>query len=73
MVTENAAGTLGLEDYGIAEGRVADLVLVDAPDKWDAIRRLATTTLVVKGGEVIAETTPPESRLRGEVVDFERG
>jgi cytosine deaminase len=73
MVTENAARTLGLEDYGIAEGRSANLVLVDAPDKWDAIRRLATTTLVVRGGEVIAETSPPESRLMGEVVDFERG
>jgi cytosine deaminase len=62
-----------LEDYGIAEGRPANLVLVDAPDKWDAIRRLATTTLVVRGGEVIAQTPPPESRLMGEVVDFERG
>jgi cytosine deaminase len=73
MVTENAARTLGLEDYGIAEGRPANLVLVDAPDKWDAIRRLPTTTLVVRGGEVIAQTPPPESRLMGEVVDFERG
>ena len=69
MVTENAAGTLGLEGYGIAEGNPANLVLVDAPDKWDAIRRLATTTLVVKDGEVIAETRPPEARLMGEVVD----
>jgi len=73
MVTENAARTLGLEDYGIAEGRAADLVLVDATDKWDAIRRLATTTLVVKGGQIIAETRPPEARLMGEIVGFERG
>jgi cytosine deaminase len=73
MVTENAARTLGLEDYGLAEGKPANLVLVDAPDKWDAIRRLATTTLVVKDGEVIAETTPPEARLMGEVVHFQRG
>ena len=72
MVTGNAARTLGLEDYGLAEGNPADLVLVDAPDKWDAIRRLATTTLVVKGGEVIAQTRSPEARLMGEVVDFER-
>jgi cytosine deaminase len=72
MVTGNAARTLGLKDYGIAEGNPANLVLVDAPDKWDAIRRLATTTLVVKDGEVISETSPPEARLMGEVVDFER-
>jgi cytosine/creatinine deaminase len=73
MVTENAARTLGLEDYGIAEGKPANLVLVDAPDRWDAIRRLATTTLVVKDGEVISETRPPETKLMGETVDFQRG
>jgi cytosine deaminase len=72
MVTGNAARTLGLKHYGIVEGNPANLVLVDAPDKWDAIRRLATTTLVVRDGEVISETSPPESRLMGEVVDFER-
>jgi cytosine deaminase len=73
MVTENAALTLGLKDYGIAEGNPANLVLVDAPDRWDAIRRLAASTLVVKDGEVIAETSPPEARLMGEAVDFRRG
>jgi cytosine/creatinine deaminase len=73
MVTGNAARTLGLKDYGIVEGNPANLVLVDAPDKWDAIRRLAPTTLVIRDGEVIAETSPPESRLMGEVVDFRRG
>ena len=73
MVTENAARTLGVGDYGIAEGKPANLVLVDAPDKWDAIRRLATTTLVVKDGEVISETRPPETRLMGESIDFQRG
>ena len=72
MVTVNAARTLGLKDYGIAEGKPGNLVLVDAPDRWEAIRRLAPTTLVVKDGEVISETSPPESRLMGEVVDFER-
>jgi cytosine/creatinine deaminase len=72
MVTTNAARTLGLEEYGIAEGRPANFVLVDAPDRWDAIRRLAATTLVVREGEVIAETRPQEAHLMGEVVDFER-
>ena len=73
MVTGHAARTLGLESYGIAEGNLANLVLVDATDKWDAIRRLAPTTLVIKDGEVIAETRPPECRLMGEIVDFQRG
>ena len=73
MVTENAALTLGLEDYTVAEGNPANLVLVDATDRWDALRRLAPTTLVIKHGEIIAETRPPEARLMGEPVDFHWG
>jgi len=72
MVTEGGAKTLGLEGYGLAEGSPADFVLVDAPEKWEAVRRLAATTLVVKNGEVISETRPAETRLMGEVVDFGR-
>jgi cytosine deaminase len=73
MVTENAARTLGLRAYGIAEGNPASFMLIDAPDRWDAIRRVAPATLVVKDGKVIAETRPPETRLMGEAVDFQRG
>ncbi|CAA9470415.1 MAG: Cytosine deaminase [uncultured Rubrobacteraceae bacterium] len=72
MVTEGGARTLGLDGYGLAEGSPADFVLVDAPGKWEAVRRLAATTLVVRGGEVISETRPAETRLMGEVVDFGR-
>ncbi len=72
MVTEGGARTLGLDGYGLAEGSPADFVLVDAQDKWEAVRRLAQTTLVVKGGEVIAEARPAEHRLMGEVVNFSR-
>jgi cytosine deaminase len=69
MVTEGGAKTLGIKGYGLAEGSPADFVLVDAPDRWDAVRRLAVATLVVKGGEVISETRPAEVRLMGETVD----
>jgi len=72
MVTRGGARTLGLEGYGLAEGSPADFVLVDAPDRWEAVRRLAATTLVVRGGRVISETRPAETRLMGEVVDFGR-
>ena len=72
MVTEGGAKTLGLSGYGLAEGTPADFVLVDAPEKWEAVRRLAATTLVVKNGEVISETRPAETHLMGEVVDFGR-
>jgi len=70
MVTEKAARTLGLPEYGIVVDNPATFVLVDAPEKWEAIRRLAATTLVVKGGRVISETDPAETLLLGEVVDF---
>jgi cytosine deaminase len=72
MVTEGGARTLGLEGYGLSEGSPADFVIMDAPEKWEAVRRLAATTLVVRGGEVISETRPAEARLKGEVVDFGR-
>jgi cytosine deaminase len=72
MVTEGGARTLGLEGYGLSEGSRADFVLVDAPEKWEAVRRLAATTLVVRDGEVISATRPAETRLMGEIVDFGR-
>ena len=72
MVTVGGAKTLGLEGYGLTEGSPADFVLVDAPGKWEAVRRLVATTLVVKNGEVISETRPAQTRLMGEVVDFGR-
>lgn len=71
MVTSRAARTLGIEDrYGIETGKPANLVLVDAPDKWDAIRRLAAITTVIKGGQVIAETVPARTRLHDEEITF---
>ena len=72
MVTEKAARTLGLEGYGIVEGNSASFVLVDAPDKWEAMRRLAVATLVVKDGRVISETRPAQTRLLDEIVNFRR-
>jgi cytosine deaminase len=73
MVTRHAARTLGVEErYGLEVGKPADFIVVDAPDAWDALRRLATVTTVVKGGRVIAEATPPEVRLLGEKMTFQR-
>jgi len=73
MVTRNAARTLGVRDrYGLEVGKSADVIVLDAPDSWDALRRLATVTTVVKGGRVIAQATPPEVRLLGERVTFQR-
>lgn len=72
MVTEKAARTLGLESYGIVEGGKADFMLVDAPDKWDAVRRLASPILVVRDGRVLAETRPSETWLMGKKIELRR-
>jgi len=58
FVTVNAARCLGLDDYGLAEGRRADLVVFDAPTPVDAVRTLAARTAVVAGGRVVAQTSP---------------
>lgn len=71
MITNNAARTVGIEErYGVAEGKPANLIVVDAPDKWEAIRRLAVATHVIRNGKVIAETRPTETQLMGEQITF---
>jgi cytosine deaminase len=55
-VTTNAARVLGLDGYGIAPGRRADFVLLQAGDAYEAIRLKATRLLVVRGGKILART-----------------
>jgi len=58
MMTTNAARTLGvLDDYGIAVGKRADIVILDAESPKDAIRRQVDRHYVIKGGRVIAESS----------------
>jgi len=58
FVTGRAARVLGLPDYGLSEGRRADLVVFDAPTAIDVVRTLAARTAVIAGGRVVAQTTP---------------
>lgn len=61
MVTWNGAKTLHLEDqYGIAVGKPANLIVLDAGDRYDAIRRRATVRYVISRGKLIAQTEPPK-------------
>jgi cytosine deaminase len=57
-VTENPATILGLDGYGIAPGCYADLVVLQARDPVDAIRRRARRLHVLRRGRVIAKTPP---------------
>ena len=62
-VTGNAATILGLDGYGIAPGCHADLVVLQARDPVDAIRRRARRLHVVRRGRVIARTAPLTTEL----------
>ena len=56
MGTFNPARTLQLENYGLAEGCAADLVIFEAADVPTAIISQATRRYVIKRGRVVAET-----------------
>lgn len=64
FVTENAARTLYLgEKYGIAEGRPASFVVMDAESYYDALNRNAVVLASYKNGRKIAESTPGEKKV----------
>jgi cytosine deaminase len=57
MVTERAARTMRLgERYGLAPGRPASFVVLQAGDRFDAVRRRLPPRLVVSHGAVVART-----------------
>jgi cytosine/creatinine deaminase len=62
-VTEIPAAILGLEGYGLAVGKNADMVLLQAADPIEAVRLRATRLLVIRRGETIARTAPREAKL----------
>jgi len=69
--TTRGARTLGVEDeYGIEEGKPADMVVFDAPSALEVMRVKPVRRWVIRRGKVIAETTPPQTTLLGEPVTF---
>jgi cytosine/creatinine deaminase len=69
--TDRGARTLGVEDeYGIEEGKPADLVVYDAPSAREVLRLHPPRRWVIRRGRVVAETTPARTTLLGEPVTF---
>jgi cytosine/creatinine deaminase len=60
MITVSPAAALGIPDYGLQIGGPADLVVFDAPTEADALRLIASRTLVLRGGRVLARSTPAQ-------------
>ncbi len=77
MVSSRGARVLGLgAGYGLEQGRPANLVVLPASSRIDAVRRQVSPRWVVAGGEVVAERAMSPALLRwqgatGEV-DFVR-
>jgi cytosine/creatinine deaminase len=73
-VTVNPARILQLDGYGIALGKNADLVILQAADPVEAIRVRAARLAVLRRGKVIAETPAQTAHLtlpgRPETADF---
>jgi cytosine deaminase len=75
--TWRGARTLGVEDdYGIEEGKPADLVVFDAPTPLEVMRLMPARRWVIRCGRIVAETTPASTRLfhegREETITFAR-
>jgi cytosine/creatinine deaminase len=63
MVTFNNARALVLDNYGIVVGNKADLVVLDAYNEFDILRLLPTALLVIKNGQVVAETPKVATKI----------
>ncbi|XGV97203.1 MAG: cytosine deaminase [Leptolyngbya sp. BL-A-14] len=62
MVTWNGAKTLNVSDrYGVEIGKPANLIVLDAHDRYDAIRRRATVSYVIAQGKLLARTEAPKA------------
>jgi cytosine deaminase len=62
-VTTNGAKAMGIDNYGIAPGCNADIVILQARDAQEALRLKPARLFVIRRGAVIAKTPPVISRL----------
>lgn len=65
MVTWNGATTLNLEHYGVEVGKPANLIVLKADDRYDAIRRRTLVRYVISQGKLLARTEAPRTAWRG--------
>lgn len=69
-ITYNSAKLMNLKDYGIEEGKKADLIVLKAPSDIEAIRLRSEAIYVIKNGKVVAKTIPSKSYVNDERIDF---
>src|SRR3989440_2909054 len=65
LITTNAAKALRIQDrYGIAEGKPADFLVLEAPSAFEALRLIPTRLHVYKRGREVAQTLPGRSVVK---------
>ncbi|HFV6977266.1 TPA: cytosine/isoguanine deaminase [Escherichia coli] len=75
LITHHSARTLNLQDYGIAAGNSANLIILPAENGFDALRRQVPVRYSVRGGKVIASTKPAQTTVyleQPEAIDYKR-
>jgi len=63
MVTVESAAIMGLPDYGLAVGKKASLVVLDAGGPVEAVRLRAERLCVIARGKVVAEREKRDTKL----------
>lgn len=64
LITTNSAKTLNIDEkYGIEEGKPANLIILDAENEYEAIRRQAAVKYSIRNGKIIAETKPSRTSV----------
>ncbi|WP_138420539.1 cytosine deaminase [Aquibacillus sediminis] len=64
FITKNSAKTLNIEEkYGVEQGKPANLIILDAENEYEAIRKQAPVLYSIRNGKIIAETKPAETHV----------
>lgn len=65
MVTVQGAKTLNLLDsYGIEVGKPANVIVLEADSRYEAIRRQSTVRYVISQGKLLAHTEAPKTEWK---------
>lgn len=69
-LTYNSARILRVEEYGINQGNIANLIILNANSEINALRLSAEALYVIKNGKVVAKTIPAKRYLSESEVRF---
>jgi len=63
MITANGARSLAIPDYDLKVGNPANVVVLNAPDAFTALRYQVAPRYVISRGKVIAQTQPAQTAM----------